>query len=329
MGDGYQQQERDKFFKDIQRLANDMFLIGTFTSVRPLFNLWALFRPSKESGIGSKGKPKDTAFGLYREGSELRGIYASKRREAHAACDSIGQSSCDFPSLIGNDPYYGGLGGEFIISTSSETSGTIVIRHEMGHSFLEVGEEYDNGSVYSGCNNAKSLRDIPWKHWLTGPVREEKSNLAAADYAWYDLAQGPYKVKFNTTGRFPRWMIRISASGVESEGSLKILLDGKAIPWKSTGDLDRHFFEYSSTGNNGGFKAGMHTLEFRQGFPKNGPSSPIRQLCSVTVQEYAGEDEFVLDSSHISAYPTIAESQTRKTYRPTNEGVSNNFLLNY
>ena len=34
---------------------------------------------------------------------------------------------CDFPSLIGNDLYYGGLGGEFTISTSSDTSGTALL----------------------------------------------------------------------------------------------------------------------------------------------------------------------------------------------------------
>jgi hypothetical protein len=46
----------------------------------------------------------------------------------------------DFPTLIGNDDYYGGLGGEFTISTRSLTSGTIVLRHELGHNLIYVGE---------------------------------------------------------------------------------------------------------------------------------------------------------------------------------------------
>ncbi|TYZ63899.1 hypothetical protein PybrP1_009726, partial [[Pythium] brassicae (nom. inval.)] len=33
-------------------------------------------------------------------------------------------NACEFPSLIGNDDFYGGLGGEFVISTRSPTSGT-------------------------------------------------------------------------------------------------------------------------------------------------------------------------------------------------------------
>jgi hypothetical protein len=77
--------------------------------------------------------------------------------------------ACDFPSLIGNDDYYGGLGGEFTIATRSMHSGTVVLRHELGHNFISVGEEYDGGYVYSGCNAAQSLHNIKWKHWLTEP----------------------------------------------------------------------------------------------------------------------------------------------------------------
>ncbi|KAL1925383.1 uncharacterized protein VTP21DRAFT_266 [Calcarisporiella thermophila] len=319
MGDGYTEEERDKFFADVNRLADEMFVSGTYNSVSPLFNLWALFRPSKESGIGVNSKPKDTAFGLYRDGTELRAVYCSKLEEAHKACDSIGEASCDFPSLIGNDPYYGGLGGEFVITTSSKTSGIVVMRHEMGHSFLDAGDEYDNSYAYYGCNSGKSLDSLPWKHWINGPLREEKSNLAAAQYPWYDLAKGPYKIKFNTTGDYPRWMIRISASGMERDGAFKVLLDGKELPWKSNGDYDRYFYKYYSKGKHGGFKSGQHLLELRQGLPKNGTGAPIRQLCSATVQEYASEDEFVSDPENISAYATISDKK-EKSYRPTNEG---------
>src|SRR5947207_9952331 len=60
----------------------------------------------------------------------------------------------------------GGLGGEFVISTSSITSGNMVIRHELGHNLIPVGEEYDGGWVYRGVNSAHSLHD-PWPNWLT------------------------------------------------------------------------------------------------------------------------------------------------------------------
>lgn len=46
-------------------------------------------------------------FGLYRDGTELRGVYYSKPEVARAACLSLG-TQCDYPILMGNDPFYGG-----------------------------------------------------------------------------------------------------------------------------------------------------------------------------------------------------------------------------
>lgn len=50
---------------------------------------------------------------------------------ARSVCRSIGKDVCDFPSVIANDDFYGGLGGEFVIATRSETSGTMAVRHEI------------------------------------------------------------------------------------------------------------------------------------------------------------------------------------------------------
>lgn len=74
MGDGYTADERDQFFDDISRLTDDMFNGDTFRSYLPLFNIWAVFVESVESGIGYNGA-KDTAFRLYRSAGQLRGIF--------------------------------------------------------------------------------------------------------------------------------------------------------------------------------------------------------------------------------------------------------------
>lgn len=41
-----------------------------------------------------------TTFGLYRDGTELRGVYYSNPRAARAACLSMGDK-CDYPILMG------------------------------------------------------------------------------------------------------------------------------------------------------------------------------------------------------------------------------------
>ena len=63
------------------------------------------------------------------------------------------------------------MGGQFVIGTKSRTTGTIVLRHEMGHNFANVGEGYDGGQVYRGVNSAATLNSLGWAHWLTDRSR--------------------------------------------------------------------------------------------------------------------------------------------------------------
>lgn len=88
MGDGYTEDERDDFFNDIRRLTDDMFNGDTFRSYLPLFNIWAIFVESVESGIGYNGS-KNTAFQLYRSAGQLRGIYPGNANFARQVSSKI------------------------------------------------------------------------------------------------------------------------------------------------------------------------------------------------------------------------------------------------
>lgn len=314
MGDGYTLAERDLFFEDMKRMTNDMFQAQTFAPYLPLFNIWGLFRPSRESGLGVGGRAKNTAFGLYRDGTELRGVYCSKTWTARRACKAVGKFACDFPSLIANDPYYGGLGGEFTISTSSPTSGSMVLRHEMGHNFGKVGEEYDGGYVYSGANSIRSTGRVSWSHWMpkNTPVRVEDAVLLVQKYPWYNLAQNKYTVEFKSSGKYSRWYMIISLSGMDEPDSFSITLDGKPLEWTSTGIKDRKFFKWHSKE---GFSAGSHEIVMQT----NTKDTKLgRQLCSLTLHEYKAEDEFQMDDNNaISLYPTW-DIRGTKSYRPNN-----------
>jgi len=127
MGDGYTAAEREEFFDDMRRLTTDMFETSTFRSYLPLFNIWAIYVESADSGIGYTGA-LDTPFRLTREAGQLRAIYPGDSNYARQVCQLTGISGCDYPSIIGNDDFYGGLGGEFVISTRSNRTGTIVLR---------------------------------------------------------------------------------------------------------------------------------------------------------------------------------------------------------
>jgi hypothetical protein len=189
----------------------------------------------------------------------------------------------------------GGLGGEFVISTSSHTSGTIVIRHELGHNLIPVGEEYDGGWVYRGVNSAHSLPST-WTHWLTNSSAssiEEKNRIVLQEYPWLDLSSGPWRKIFYTTGHEDGWervYIQGSASGVPERGDLWVGIDGQELDWYPTGNDDRRFLEWNTKK---GFAPGFHVIEFRAlTEPKKG--NMPRQLCSIEIIEYGAEDQFHL-----------------------------------
>ncbi|ELR10891.1 IgA Peptidase M64 protein [Acanthamoeba castellanii str. Neff] len=334
MGDGYTESERERFVGDMKRLVQDMFASTTFASHLPLFNIWAVFRPSVDSGIGSGGKPKNTAFGLYRDGTELRGIYTSKPQAARDACREVGPDACDFPTLIGNDDYYGGLGGEFTISTRSLTSGTIVLRHELGHNLIYVGEEYDGGTAYFGVNHARSLGTVGWTHWLTNtskPLVAQQSKLLLQQHAWYNLSRAPFEIKFDSAGNYKRWLLTYSISGAPTADSVRITLDGKELPFNSAGTLDRTF---TSIFSDEGFTRGPHVLKFAEGKkPAAGGSGGrardgiMLQLCNYVLTELMDEDHYHTEFAfpvnvsplYIGAYNTYKLGGSLVGYRPDHE----------
>lgn len=311
MGDGYTGTERDKFFADIQRMVDDMFHGETFQSYLPLFNVHAVFRASNESGIG-RNAGKDTAYGLYRDGNTLRAIYPGDSDAWRTSCDAA--PGCDYPIIIANDPYYGGLGGEVAISTSSPTSGTVVLRHELGHNFGRVGEEYDAGGHF-GANVSTSLARIGWRPWLTEAVAAGSSVPAEAEvprlfsWPWKNLATGPYAVTFLSDGLQLGAKIRLSYSGVPNADQMAITLDGQEIPYIDAGTDDRVFKDLDF---GHGFSAGTHTLKFTE-LTHDGNN----WVSSVDIFEYG--DGYHEDNAFVGAFPLFDEDLRVDGYRSTHE----------
>ncbi|GJE91909.1 IgA peptidase M64-domain-containing protein [Phanerochaete sordida] len=321
--DGYTADEHAKFIADALRLAEDVSYNQTFNTVKPLLNFWAAFTPSKESGIGVGGKPKDTAFGLYRDGTELRGVYYSKPKVARAACLSLGDA-CDYPILLGNDPLYGGLGGEFTVITPSPANGPLVLRHELGHSVINVGEEYDGGFAYFGVDAAQNLSTpVPWAHWLTPSVtdnadqvvRSERAVMPLQNYAWTMLnASTPWATTFNASGRYARHLVRFSLSGLPAAADLSVRLDGEDLGWAPRKDIGVDRWHYD-VHRDDGLKDGLHEVSFTL---KNKEREGIAQMCSVEILEFGDESQFNATPGHYSMYPTFS-LKNETTYRPTNE----------
>ncbi|KZP26330.1 hypothetical protein FIBSPDRAFT_732610 [Athelia psychrophila] len=317
--DGYTADEYAKFINDAMRLAVDVSSNQTFNSVKPLLNFWAAFSPSNESGIGSGGVPKNTPYGLYRDGTELRGVYYSKPEVAHAACMSMGDR-CDYPILLGNDPLYGGLGGDFTVITASPANGALVLRHELGHSMIDVGEEYDGGFAYFGVNAAGNASSLPWAYWLshsttnyTSP-RVERSVMPIQAYPWTILnTSSPWSITFDSSGTYARHLLKFSLSGIPSVDDLSVLFDGVDLGWEPRHDigLDRWHYDVLTEA---GLSAGSHEVSF---VLREQSATNLAQLCSVEVLEFGDETEFNATPGNYGIYPTFSESN-ETSYRPTN-----------
>ncbi|KAF8627467.1 hypothetical protein AX17_006279 [Amanita inopinata Kibby_2008] len=261
-----------------------------------------------------------TVFGLYRDGTELRAVYYSKPEVAHALCAQLGDQ-CDYPILLGNDPYYGGLGGEFTVVTSSFSNGPLVLRHELGHSIIGVGEEYDGGFAYFGPNAAHNLSEpLPWAHWLSNVSadprsRAERSVMPAQAYPWTLLAcSTPWLINFTSSGLYSRHLLRFSLSGLPEKTDLKIEFDGINLNWAPRPDigLDRwHYDIYRDIP----LGSGGHQVKFTL---LNGVREGVAQLCSVEVLEFGNESEFKSTPGYYGIYPTFSDTNVT-TYRPTNE----------
>ncbi|KAI9293183.1 hypothetical protein K502DRAFT_306742 [Neoconidiobolus thromboides FSU 785] len=321
MGDGYQLSEKEKFFSDVDYLVKKLFEGVTFSSYFPIYNVWAVYVESKDSGITRANIKKDTAFSLYRPGEELRAIYYPDETVniINNYCKLTGEFACDYKVVIANDEYYGGVGGDIIISTSSKRSGSVVLNHEMGHTFADVGDEYDNSYAYYGANSeeVKNFNEVKWKHWLTNStnLREERNINRLLLYPWYNLKNGTFKANFTSDGNYNRWYYRIGISGAKEENSISIKIDDVIIPWKSADTIDRVFYDYFNGAS--GFSKGLHTLSITSNtkIPENGP---LRMVTSVTLHEYGTEEEYKFDGENYSLYPTW-DDHNIKRYRPTNE----------
>lgn len=300
VGDGYTESEKQKFFDDAERTKNDLFGDKTFASYLPLFNVHAVFVPSKESGLTDVIK-KNTALGLYRSppGSKRAIMPGNTPMIEKALAMAPG---ADYPILIANDEFYGGLGGRYAISTSSARSGKVVLRHELGHNFGEVGEEYDGGSVYDGANASHSA-NVTWSHWVESSLDVFETRQLSGDYVWQNLNGRPYQAKFN----FPSDSILdviVSAVGWSTEDDVHVFIDGQKHNLVGEFTNDRSFFNVDTA-----LSAGSHLIEARE--QMNDKDNVL-----AFIRIFALPSNIIKEKGHIGAYATFDELGN-KSYRPT------------
>lgn len=191
------------------------------------------------------------------------------------------------------------------VITSSLANGPLVLRHELGHSVIDVGEEYDGGFAYFGVNAADiATEPISWSHWLSASEsgnaafpaalnsqRVERSVMPLQDYAWTMLnISAPWTTSFDSSGRYSKFIVRFSLSGVPSSTDLHVELDGVDLQWVPRKDIDLDRWHYDLGQGRGPLSAGPHEVKFTL---KNEQLNGTAQLCSVEILEFGDDGEYV------------------------------------
>ncbi|KAG6816998.1 hypothetical protein H0H87_000893 [Tephrocybe sp. NHM501043] len=206
------------------------------------------------------------------------------------------------------------------VITSSLANGPLVLRHELGHSIIDVGEEYDGGFAYFGVNAYHDLSEpVPWAHWLTSEQalspRVEKSVMPMQLYPWTLLnASTPWSTTFSSSGSYPRHLLKFSLSGLPDANDLKVELDDVDLGWVPRKDigLDRWHYDIPSDTR---LAPGPHEVKFSL---INQHREGAAQLCSVEVLEFETEGKFISTPENYGVYPTFSD-QNKTSYRPTND----------
>ncbi len=172
IAEGYTAIEMDQFYKDAQKLADNLYTHEPFTTYKNRINVYAIASVSDESGISMPHKDdwKNTAVGshyfTFYEPRYLTSPNVFRIR------DFAGLVPYDAIYILANTSEYGG-GGIYnfytLASAGSKRAQTEVEVHEFGHSFAGLADEYfrEGADVLDGMYD---LKQEPWEPNITSLV---------------------------------------------------------------------------------------------------------------------------------------------------------------
>ena len=182
LGEGYTEDERDKFRADATRLTDALFEEEPFLSRKNDFNVWAIHLPSDESGVS---RPR---AGQFRRTplSAAYNIFDSERYvltyDNRALRDAASAALYEFIEILVNEEQYGGGGIFNFQATAAADTGfaEYVFIHEFGHHFAGLADEYYTSDV--AYETGAAYHPEPWEPNVT--ALHDPENLK-----WGDLVE--------------------------------------------------------------------------------------------------------------------------------------------
>lgn len=203
LGEGYKQDEKSKFEKDLKYFTDVFFGMEPYKSNAGKFNIYGVFKPSEDSGID------EPPANLFRN-SVLSCTFSSMGSERYiltednkAVRDLAAHVPYDAIYIMVNHARYGGGGiyNFFCTFTTDNQFKDYLFLHEFGHSFSGLADEYYTSDVqYNDFYpleieplepNVTALLNAPNVKWqefvadgLEIPTPWEKAKYDSMDYKW-------------------------------------------------------------------------------------------------------------------------------------------------
>ncbi|MDD5508342.1 MAG: M64 family metallopeptidase [Bacteroidales bacterium] len=178
LGDGYTQEEMQKFNSDARRLSAVLLGVEPFKSQNRDINIRTVETPSPESGVTKphpgvfRRTPLSVQYGAF--DSERYALSFDNRTIRNAAS----AVPYDFMVILMNERTYGG-GGIYnlytTVSSDNNYSGYIMV-HEMGHHMAALADEYYSSAV---AYEIPEITAEPWEPNITALF--DKDNLKWKD----------------------------------------------------------------------------------------------------------------------------------------------------
>lgn len=170
LGDGYLETRLELFRQHALKASNDLFDELPFKNYKNYFNVFSIFVPSNAYGAASTPKKLiDNQYGstFYYAGIERLLVPTKPERVVEVLTENF--PKFDQVLMLVNTGRYGGSGGWIATSSVHEEAGEI-IRHEIGHSFGDLADEYWAGAQYASethnMTRESSEASVRWKNWV-------------------------------------------------------------------------------------------------------------------------------------------------------------------
>lgn len=215
LSEGYMTNELPQFLKDATNTVNAILSVPPFDGYKSYFNAYAISVASVESGSDhpSRSIARNTYFNSTYDSygttrlvtippNDKDGNYANGQGKVTALLNQF-MPDWDIVVLIVNDTEYGGAGGQYM-TVSKHSSSPEIARHELGHSFAGLGDEYSTPYPgYPAIEEPNTTREtnrnlVKWKAWIDAgtPVPTPVGSTTANSVGLFEGAH------YNSTGWF-------------------------------------------------------------------------------------------------------------------------------